>query len=219
VGERILLFGPPGVGKGTQAIRLAATLRIPHISTGDILRSALQSHTPLGQKVRGIVESGNLVPDATVLEIVRQRLDLRDASQGFILDGFPRTISQASALADLLRGSSIALDAVIVLDAPTEALVKRLSGRRICESCQDSYHLSGRPPRVRDICDRCGGKLIQRADDGEATVRFRQLEYAAKTQPVIDYFIQNGWPVRLVDAIGDIDQIFGRIYAAMFWRD
>jgi adenylate kinase len=219
VGERILLFGPPGVGKGTQAIRLAATLRIPHISTGDILRSALQSHTPLGQEVRSFVESGNLVHDGIILDIVRERLTMRDASEGFILDGFPRTVSQAAALADILRADSTALDAVVVLDAPTDALVKRLSGRRICESCQDSYHLSARPPRISGVCDRCGSKLIQRADDGEATVRFRQQEYAAKTQPVIDYFDQNAWPVRMVDAIGDVDQIFGRIYAAMFWRD
>ena len=219
MGERILLFGPPGVGKGTQAIRLAATLRIPHVSTGEILRAALQSHTPLGQRVRGFLDSGNLVPDATVFEIVRARLSLRDAREGYILDGFPRTISQADSLGDILRADSVALDAVVVLAAPTETLVKRLSGRRICESCQDSYHLSGRPPRVNGVCDRCGGRLIQRADDGEATVRFRQQEYIAKTQPVIDYFDQNGWPVRMVDAIGDIDQIFGRIYAAMFWRD
>jgi adenylate kinase len=212
VGERILLFGPPGVGKGTQATLLAATLRIPHISTGDILRAALQSHTPLGQRVRGFVESGQLVPDEIILEIVRDRLTQRDTGQGFILDGFPRTVSQAASLGEILRAAAMALDA-------TDALVARLSGRRICESCQDSYHLARRPPRVGGVCDRCGGKLIQRADDVEGTVRFRQQEYAAKTQPVIDYFIQNGWPVRLVDAIGDIDQIFGRIYAAMFWRD
>jgi adenylate kinase len=214
-----LLFGPPGVGKGTQAMRLGATLRIPHISTGDILRSALQSHTPLGRRVRDCVESGQLVPDDTILDIVRERLAERDAASGFILDGFPRTVDQAAALAEILRAAAISLDAVIVLDAPTEALVQRLSGRRICESCQDSYHLTGRPPRVAGICDRCGSRLIQRADDAEATVRFRQQEYAAKTQPVIDYFNRNGWPVRMVDAIGDIDQIFGRIYAAMFWRD
>ena len=109
------------------------------------------------------------------------------------------------------------IDAVIVLDAPTEALVKRLSGRRICESCQDSYHLAIRPPKVAGVCDRCGGALIQRADDGEETVRFRQGEYKAKTQPVLDYFREHGWPLREVDALGDIDQIFGRIYATIFW--
>jgi adenylate kinase len=219
MGERVLLFGPPGVGKGTQAVRLAATLRVPHVATGDILRVALQSHTPLGRRARQFVESGELVPDAAMVELVRGRLGERDAAGGFILDGFPRTVSQAVALGDLLRDAGMVLDAVIVLDAPTEALVRRLSGRRICEHCQDSYHVISRVPRVQGICDRCGGKLVQRADDAEATVRFRHLEYGAKTQPVIEFFNQNGWPVRMVDAIGDIDQIFGRIYAAMFWRD
>ena len=218
MGEKLLLFGPPGVGKGTQAVRLAATLRVPHIATGDILRAQLQSHTPLGTLVRGFVESGRLVPDETIVEVVRERLAARDAQDGFILDGFPRTVSQAEALAGILGGNPVNVDAVIVLAAPTEALVQRLSGRRICESCQASYHVIGRPPKVSGRCDACGGNLIQRTDDAEATVRFRQTEYAAKTQPVIDYFERNAWPIRLVDALGDIDQIFGRIYAAIFWR-
>ena len=219
MGERLLLFGPPGVGKGTQAVRLAGTLRVPHVSTGDMLRTALQSRTPLGDQVRTLVEGGRLVPDATIVELVRQRLGERDAAPGFILDGFPRTVAQAEALAGILGWTQPPVDAVIVLDAPPEALVERLSGRRICESCQASHHLRSGPPKVGGTCDRCGGTLIQRMDDVEATVRFRQREYAAKTQPVIDYFNQHGWPVRMVDAIGDIDQIFGRIYAAIFWRD
>jgi len=218
VGEKLLLFGPPGVGKGTQAIRLSAALRVPHISTGDILRASLQSHTPLGNRVRSFVESGQLVPDEVMLDVVRDRLSSRDAREGFVLDGFPRTVSQAQSLATILGGTPPELDSVIVLDAPTEALVARLSGRRICESCQASYHLSSKPPKRNGVCDRCGGKLIQRTDDAEETVRFRQQDYAKKTQPVIDYFKSNGWPVRLVDALGDIDQIFGRIYAAIFWR-
>lgn len=200
-------------------MRLGATLRVPHVATGDILRVALQSHTPLGRRARAFVERGELVPDDAMVELVRERLAERDAAGGFILDGFPRTVSQAIALGQLLSASGLSLDAVIVLDAPTEALVRRLSGRRICEHCQDSYHVISRTPRSQGICDRCGGRLVQRADDGEATVRFRHLEYAAKTQPVIDFFNGCGWPVRMVDAIGDIDQIFGRIYAAMFWRD
>jgi adenylate kinase len=219
MGEKLLLFGPPGVGKGTQAVRLSATLRVPHISTGDILRASLQSRTPLGNRVRGFIESGQLVPDDTIVEVVRERLADRDARDGFVLDGFPRTVSQADALAEILGGTPPRLDAVIVLDAPTEDLVQRLSGRRICESCQTSYHLVSGPPKVTGACDRCGGVLIQRTDDNEQTVRFRQREYAAKTQPVIDYFNQRGWPVRMVDALGDVDQIFGRIYAAIFWRD
>lgn len=218
MGEKLLLFGPPGVGKGTQAIRLSAALRVPHISTGDILRTSLQSHTPLGNKVRSFLESGQLVPDETIVDVVRERLAMRDAHEGFILDGFPRTVSQADALAEILGGTPPALDSVIVLDAPTEALVARLSGRRICESCQSTYHVTSRRPKVPGTCDRCGGLLIQRSDDVEETVRYRQQDYLEKTQPVIDYFNSHAWPVRMVDAIGDIDQIFGRIYAAIFWR-
>lgn len=206
------------MGKGTQAIRLSAALRIPHISTGDILRASLQSHTALGNVVRSYVESGELVPDETIVEVVRERLGERDAREGFVLDGFPRTTSQAAALAELLGGTPPALDSVVVLDAPTEALVARLSGRRICESCQASYHVSSRPPKRAGTCDRCSGVLIQRTDDAEETVRFRQQDYVRKTQPVIEYFVNNKWPVRMVDAIGDIDQIFGRIYAGIFWR-
>lgn len=206
------------MGKGTQAIRLSAALRIPHISTGDILRASLQSHTALGNVVRSYVESGELVPDETIVEVVRERLGERDARDGFVLDGFPRTTSQAAALAELLGGTPPALDSVVVLDAPTEALVARLSGRRICESCQASYHVSSRPPKRAGTCDRCSGVLIQRTDDAEETVRFRQQDYVRKTQPVIEYFVNNKWPVRMVDAIGDIDQIFGRIYAGIFWR-
>ena len=171
--------------------------------------------------MRTFVESGQLVPDEVIVEVVRERLTMRDAKDGFILDGFPRTVSQAGSLAEILggtRGTPPDVDSVIVLDAPTEALVARLSGRRICESCQASYHLTSRPPKRSGICDVCGGSLIQRADDTEDTVRFRQQDYAKKTEPVIKYFKDNAWPVRLVDAIGDIDQIFGRIYAAIFWR-
>lgn len=217
MGEKLLLFGPPGVGKGTQAIRLAGTLGIPHISTGEMLRASMQSHTPLGNQVRSYLESGQLVPDDTIVEVVRERLAQRDARDGFVLDGFPRTEQQADALAAILGGTPPALDAVVVLDAPTEALVERLSGRRMCESCQQTFHVISRPPKRPGVCDQCGAGLIQRTDDSEETVRFRQREYAQKTQPVLDYFARHGWPVRAVDAIGDIDQIFGRIYAAIMW--
>ena len=182
------------------------------------MRASLQSHTPLGNLVRSYVESGHLVPDETIVEVVRERMAMRDAREGYVLDGFPRTVSQADALAGITGGSPPGIDSVIVLDAPTEALVARLSGRRICESCQTSYHIASKPPKRAGTCDRCGGTLIQRTDDAEETVRFRQQDYSKKTQPVIDYFLQHGWPVRPVDAIGDIDQIFGRIYAAIFWR-
>ena len=220
MGEKLLLFGPPGVGKGTQAVRLAATLRVPHISTGEMLRASLQSRTPLGDQVRHFVESGQLVPDETVVEVVRHRLAQRDARDGYILDGFPRTVSQAESLAGIVASSGAPpIEAVVVLEAPLDALVERLSGRRICQSCQASYHLRANPPKVRGTCDRCGSPLIQRKDDDEETVRFRQTDYLAKTQPVIEYFVRSGWPVRTIDAMGDVEQIFGRIYAAIFWGD
>jgi adenylate kinase len=219
MGEKLLLFGPPGVGKGTQAVRLAATLRVPHVSTGEMLRASMQSRTPLGDQVRRFVESGQLVPDETVVEVVRSRLAERDARDGYILDGFPRTVWQAEALASIVAGSGSSIDAVVVLEAPLDALVDRLSGRRICQSCQASYHLRASPPKVRGACDRCGSALIQRKDDDEETVRFRQTDYLAKTKPVIEYFVRSGWPVRTIDAMGDVEHIFGRIYAAIFWRD
>jgi adenylate kinase len=203
------------VGKGTQAQRLSAAFRIPHIATGDILRAAIQSHTPLGRQVADVINRGQLAPDEVMVEIVKERLSRPDTQRGFLLDGFPRTTFQAEALGKTLAEQGRKVDGVIVLDAPADALVARLAGRRMCESCQRSYHVIARPPRVEGVCDRCGGVLIQRGDDDEATVRYRLEEYVAKTKPVLDYFKQNGWPVRLVDAIGDIDQIFGRIYSAV----
>jgi adenylate kinase len=223
--ENLLLFGPPGVGKGTQAHRLASAFRIPHIATGDILRAAIQSHAPLGRRVAAFIDRGQLVPDDIMVEVVRDRLGRPDTASGFLLDGFPRTIPQAEQLPGLLprpgaehepaRGPGQDIDGVVVLEAPTEALVARIAGRRTCESCQASYHVTSRPPRVDGVCDRCGGVLIQRNDDAEATVRYRLGEYAAKTEPVLDHFRARGWPMRVIDAMGDIDQVFGRIYSAV----
>jgi adenylate kinase len=215
LGENLLLFGPPGVGKGTQAQRLSAAFRIPHIATGDILRAAIQSNTPLGLAVRQYIERGQLAPDDIMVEIIKERLGRADTGAGFLLDGFPRTTPQAEALGRLFAEQGRRADGVIVLEAPTDALVARIAGRRTCESCQASYHLSSRPPRVGGVCDRCGGTLIQRGDDAEATVRYRLEEHAAKTKPVLDYFKDHDWPVRVIDALGDIDQIFGRIYSAV----
>jgi adenylate kinase len=215
LGENLLLFGPPGVGKGTQAQRLSAAFRIPHIATGDMLRTAVQSYTPLGRRVSDFINRGQLVPDETMVEMVKERLGRPDTRGGFMLDGFPRTTRQAEALESILTGQDRKADGVIVLSAPTEALVERIAGRRMCESCQASFHVSSRPPKVKGVCDRCGGTLIQRTDDAEVTVRYRLEEYAGKTRPVLDYFKTNDWPVREIDAIGDIDQVFGRIYAAV----
>ena len=213
--ENLLLFGPPGVGKGTQAARLSKVFGIPHVATGDMLRAAIQSYTPLGQRAKGFIDQGQLVPDELVLELLGERLRQPDTTRGFLLDGFPRTVPQAEVLGRMLIGYGKAMDRVIVLDAPEEELVKRISGRRTCESCQSSYHVVAKPPRVAGICDRCGGVLKQRSDDSEEIIRNRLREFTAKTKPVVEYFVTNAWPVRKIDADGNMDQIFGRIYAAV----
>jgi len=213
--ENLLLFGPPGVGKGTQALRLAGVFQIPHIATGDMLRAAIQSYSPVGQRAKEFIDKGQLVPDEVVLALIAERLGQSDTNRGFLLDGFPRTVPQAEALGRMLTETGKKLDHVLVLDAPEEELVSRISGRRICESCQASYHVVAKPPKKPGLCDRCGGALIQRSDDNEATIRNRLREFAAKTQPVFDYFVANSWPIRKIDANGNMDQIFGRIYAAV----
>jgi adenylate kinase len=213
--ENLLLFGPPGAGKGTQAVRLSAVFKIPHIATGDMLRAAIQSYTPLGAKAKEFIDKGQLVPDQLVLDLIAERLAQPDTERGFLLDGFPRTVPQAEGLARMLAERGKKLDHVLVMDAPDEELVMRIAGRRTCESCQATYHVVAKPPRVAGTCDRCGGTLIQRSDDSEEIIRNRLREYNAKTRPVLDYFQQNKWPVRRIEAIGNMDQIFGRIYAAV----
>jgi adenylate kinase len=203
------------VGKGTQAARLSKVFGIPHIATGDMLRGAIQSYTPLGQRAKGFIDKGQLVPDDLVLELLGERLQQPDTERGFLLDGFPRTVPQAQVLGGMLSSTGKKLDRVLVLDAPEEELVRRIAGRRTCESCQATYHVDSKPPKVAGVCDRCGGVLIQRSDDSEVIIRNRLREFAAKTKPVLDYFIAEKWPVRMIDANGNMDQIFGRIYAAV----
>jgi adenylate kinase len=189
--------------------------RIPHIATGDMLRAAIQSYTPLGSKAKEFIDKGQLVPDQVVLGLIAERIAHPDTQPGFLLDGFPRTVPQAEGLARMLGDAGRKLDHVLVLDAPDEELVLRIAGRRTCESCQATYHVVAKPPRVAGVCDRCGGTLIQRSDDSEEIIRNRLREYNAKTRPVLDYFEQAKWPVRRIDANGNMDQIFGRIYAAV----
>ena len=209
------MFGPPGAGKGTQAVRLSAVFKIPHIATGDILRAAIQSYTPLGSRAKEFIDKGQLVPDELVLDLIAERLSQPGTERGFLLDGFPRTVPQAEGLARMLDERGKKLDHVLVLDAADEELVMRIAGRRTCESCQATYHVVAKPPKVAGVCDRCGGTLIQRSDDSEEIIRNRLREYNAKTRPVLDYFEQAKWPVRRIDANGNMDQIFGRIYAAV----
>jgi adenylate kinase len=180
-----------------------------------MLRAAIQSYTPLGAKAKEFIDKGQLVPDQLVLDLIAERLGQPDTERGFLLDGFPRTVPQAEGLARMLGERGRKLDHVLVLDAPDEELVMRIAGRRTCESCGSTYHVVAKPPRVANTCDRCGGVLIQRSDDSEEIIRNRLREYNAKTRPVLDYFEQAKWPVRRIEAIGNMDQIFGRIYAAV----
>ncbi|HXJ19299.1 MAG TPA: adenylate kinase [Polyangia bacterium] len=213
--ENLLLFGPPGVGKGTQAARLSKVFGIPHVATGDMLRAAIQSYTPLGQRAKGFIDKGQLVPDELVLELLGERLQQPDTKTGFLLDGFPRTVPQAKVLDEMLTKYGKKLDRILVLDAPEEELVRRISGRRTCQACQATYHVDSNPPKASGVCDRCGAVLIQRSDDSEEIIRNRLREFGAKTKPVLDYFTAEKWPVRMIDANGNMDQIFGRIYAAV----
>ncbi|MFZ5659445.1 MAG: adenylate kinase [Pseudomonadota bacterium] len=186
----IVLLGPPGVGKGTQAKRLSQVLGIPQISTGDMLRAAVAQGTPLGQKARAQMESGGLVSDDVVIGLIRERLQAPDAQTGFLLDGFPRTRAQAEALDEMLAGMGKRLDAVLHLTLEDEEIVRRLSGRRLCPSCGAIFHVVYNPPKAEGICDHCGGELVQRADDQPEVIRERLRVYAEQTEPLVDYYRQ-----------------------------
>lgn len=186
---RVILFGPPGAGKGTIAGVLTEKLGVPHIATGDMLRAQVSDGTDLGHKARGYMEAGELVPDDLILEMTRGRLAEPDAQQGFILDGFPRTVAQAQALEEMLGGAP---DVVIDLQVPEEELVRRLSGRRVCPDCGAIYQVDTMPPQRAGICDRCGGKLIQRSDDTPEAVRNRLQVYREQSAPVLGYYRERG---------------------------
>ena len=199
----IVMLGAPGAGKGTQAERLATELGLPHISTGELFRDALQGDDPLGARVRKYVESGGLVPDAIVVEIVGQRLAQADAARGAILDGFPRTVTQAVALDEMLAGRGEAVCAALYVEVPTELLMERLTGRRICSlDDQHVYHVTARPPRQAGMCDICGAELCQRPDDVPETVQSRLDAQLPPMFEVVDHYAERGvlYPVR-----GDLD--------------
>ncbi|MGD9342476.1 MAG: adenylate kinase [Desulfuromonadales bacterium] len=185
---KLILLGPPGAGKGTQAKMLTERFSIPQISTGDILRAAVKEGTPMGLKAKEYMDAGGLVPDEVVVGIVRDRLLAADCDNGFILDGFPRTVAQADALQASLAEMHKALDRVISLEVDAEALVERLTGRRTCKECGRGYHVKFDPPREENICDACGGSLFQRDDDQEETIRKRLQVYADQTSPLISYY-------------------------------
>lgn len=202
----VVLFGPPGAGKGTQAQFIVDSFKIPQISTGDMLRAAVKAQTPLGLVAKQIMESGALVPDEVVLGIVRERLVLSDCDNGFVLDGFPRTIPQADALVTILSALHKQIDHVISLDVDNSEIVQRLSGRRTCSSCGKGYHVVNDPPKLVGICDSCQGVLIQREDDREETVKTRLAVYDQSTSPLKDYYEQAGM-LRHIDGSGSIQDI------------
>ncbi len=206
---RLVLLGPPGSGKGTQAVRLAELLHVPRISTGDILRRNVADGTELGKKAKAHMEAGRLVPDDLVIAMTEQRLKEPDAKNGFILDGFPRTIPQAEALAKLTP-----LDAVVNLFLEPEELVKRSAGRRVCPKCESVYHVVSNPPRKAGVCDKCGSALVTRPDDREEVVRTRIETYERQTAPLIQYYKERGL-LREVYASGLIEEISERVREAL----
>jgi adenylate kinase len=203
---RVAFLGPPGAGKGTQARELAREWRVPQVATGDMLREALAAGTPLGRQAKDYMDRGALVPDDVIVGLIAERLRRPDATRGFILDGFPRTIPQAEALDRLLKDLGQQLDHVIFFDVSEEELLRRLTGRRSCPACQSTYHIVSAPPRREGICDKCGTALIQRPDDSEATVRNRLKVYASQTTPLLDYYRRRG-RLSTVPGEGAIDSI------------
>jgi len=210
----LVLLGPPGAGKGTQAKRLVVRFGVPQISTGDILRQAVKDGSPLGKKAGPLMASGKLVPDDLVLGIVQERLQKPDAADGFILDGFPRTVPQAEALDAVLKSNGKALDAVVSLEVPIDTLVERISGRRSCPKDGAIYHVVQNPPRRDGICDLCGSDLVQREDDREDRVRTRMEAYAAQTAPLKDFYARRGL-LRVVDGVGAPEAIEAAIAHAL----
>ena len=189
---RTILLGPPGAGKGTQAERMIEKYNIPHISTGDIFRENIKNGTELGRKAQEYMNKGELVPDDLVCEIATDRLKKDDCKNGFLLDGFPRTVYQAEKLDEFLAANGQKLDTVIDLEVGDEELMKRITGRRVCKECGATYHVVNFPPQVPGKCDKCGGVLIQRSDDNEETARNRISVYNKETKPLVDYYEKAG---------------------------
>ncbi len=211
---RAILLGLPGAGKGTQAVKIVEKYHIPHISTGDIFRENIKNNTELGRRAREYMSKGELVPDDLVVEIATDRLLRTDCENGFLLDGFPRTVFQAEKLDQFLKAHDQKLDVVIAIEVGKKELFTRLSGRRVCKSCGAGYHIVNIPPRKEGICDVCGGELLQRDDDKAETVKNRIDVYEAQTKPLTDYYKKAG-NLREIDGSGDVDKVFNDIVKAL----
>lgn len=207
---KIIFLGAPGAGKGTQAEIVAEKYNIPTISTGNIIREALKNGTEMGLKAKAFTEAGKLVPDEVVIGIIKERLAKGDCENGFILDGFPRTIPQAEAL----DAMGISIDKVVDIEVPDESIMERMTGRRVCSSCGASYHLSFKKPSKEGVCDSCGSELVQRKDDAPETVADRLKVYHEQTEPLKDYYEKTG-KLSIVEGLGDVSEITARVLCAL----
>ena len=210
----IILMGPPGAGKGTQAANLVKRYGILHISTGDMFREAVKEETPLGKEAKSYMDAGKLVPDAVTIGIVRERLSKPDCRKGFILDGFPRTVEQADALDEILADNGIKLTGVVNINVPTADLIERAVGRRICKDCGHSFHVKFKPSKVEGVCDDCGGTTYQRADDSEETMKSRLSVYESSTRPLIEYYKKAG-VYKEIDGRQDIAKVEADLAAVL----
>jgi adenylate kinase len=213
VSLRVIFLGPPGAGKGTQAQALAGEWGVPHVATGDMLREAVAAKAPLGLEAKRHMDSGGLVPDDVVIGLVGERLAQPDAKAGVVLDGFPRTVTQAEALDALFARAGLTLDRVVFFDVSRDELLRRLTGRRVCRACGRTFHLVSAPPKVAGKCDACGGELYQRVDDSEATVATRLDVYQKQTAPLLDYYRGRGLLAQ-VRGEGSVDEVADAIRKA-----
>ena len=204
---KLLIMGRPGAGKGTQAVNIREYYNIPHISTGDMFRAAIKNQTKLGLLAKSYMDKGGLVPDEVTIGLVRERLAEADCKNGFLLDGFPRTVAQAEALDEILSANGIKLDAVLDVNVPAEKLIRRMVGRRVCKTCGATFHVEFNAPKVEGICDNCGSPLIQRADDTEATAKNRLEVYDNQTAPLLDFYSKKGI-LKTVNGDQPLDKVF-----------